>query len=92
MNKVAILGHFALGVDKANGQTIKTKIVGAALKQEIGNEKVDYFDTMGGWKFLFKMPFVMLKMLKSHQHIIIMAENAYADHQQDDQDKHRNKG
>ena len=72
MNKVAILGHFALGVDKANGQTIKTKIVGAALKQEIGNEKVDYFDTMGGWKFLFKMPFVMLKMLKSHQHIIIM--------------------
>lgn len=72
MNKVAILGHFALGVDKANGQTIKTKIVGATLKQEIGENLVDYYDTMGGWKFLIKMPFIMLKMLKGYQHIIIM--------------------
>jgi len=72
MKKVAILGHFAIGVDKANGQTIKTKIVGTTLKQEIGEEQVDYYDTMGGWKFLFKMPLIMLRMLRGHKHVIIM--------------------
>ena len=70
--KVAILGHFALGVDKANGQTIKTKIVGATLKQEIGEEQVDYYDTMGGWKFLIRLPFTMFSLLRSHSHAIIM--------------------
>lgn len=72
MKKVAILGHFGIGVDKANGQTIKTKIVGTTLKQEIGEEQVDYYDTMGGWKFLFKMPLIMLRMLRGHKHVIIM--------------------
>lgn len=72
MKKVAILGHFALGVDKANGQTIKTKIVGATLKLEIGEEQVDYYDTMGGWKFLIRLPFIMLRMLRSHSNVIIM--------------------
>ena len=72
MKKVAILGHFAIGTDKANGQTIKTKIVGATLRQEIGEEHVDYFDTMGGWAFLLKMPFIMISMLQNHANIIIM--------------------
>ena len=72
MKKAAILGHFALGTDKANGQTIKTKIVGSALQEEIGKEQVDFYDTMGGWKFLIRMPWVMLRMLWSHRNIIIM--------------------
>ena len=72
MKKVAILGHFAFGTDKANGQTIKTKIVAAALKKEIGEEQMGFFDTMGGWLFLVKMPFMMLRMLWSYRNIIIM--------------------
>ena len=72
MRKVAILGHFALGTDKANGQTIKTKIVGATLQSEIGAEQVAFFDTMGGWKFLVKMPFVMLSILRRHRNVIVM--------------------
>ena len=72
MRKIAILGHFALGTTKANGQTIKTKIVGAALKNEFGEEQVAYYDTMGGWKFLLKMPFVMLQILRNHKNVIIM--------------------
>lgn len=72
MKKVAILGHFGIGKDKANGQTIKTKIVGAALRKEIGKGEVDYFDSMGGWLFLLKMPIIMLRMLRSHRNIIIM--------------------
>ena len=72
MKKAAILGHFAFGEDKANGQTIKTKIVGGALRREIGEEQVDCYDTMGGWAFLLKMPFVMLRMLRSHHNVIVM--------------------
>ena len=72
MKKVAILGHFALGMEKANGQTIKTKIVGKALRKEIGEEQVGFFDTMGGWWFLIKMPFIMLRMLWSYRNIVIM--------------------
>mgnify|MGYP002621239669 CR=1 FL=1 len=72
MKKAAILGHFAFGEDKANGQTIKTKIVSGALRREIGEEQVDCYDTMGGWAFLLKMPFVMLRMLRSHHNVIVM--------------------
>ena len=72
MKRLAILGHFALGTEKANGQTIKTKIVGAALQNEFGEGQVCFFDTMGGWKFLMKMPFVMLRILRKHQNVIIM--------------------
>lgn len=72
MKKVAILGHFGFGKNKANGQTIKTKIVGAALRKEIGEDEVIFFDTMGGWLFLLKMPMIMLRMLRSHRNIIIM--------------------
>lgn len=72
LKKVAILGHFAFGKDKANGQTIKTKIIGEALRKEVGKNEVDFFDTMGGWKFLLKMPLVMIRMLLKHRNIIIM--------------------
>ena len=72
MNKVAILGHFAFGMDKANGQTIKTKIIGAELKKVLGDEEVVYFDTMGGWKFLFKMPFTLIRLLRNYRNIVFL--------------------
>ena len=72
MNKVAILGHFAFGMDKANGQTIKTKIVGAELKKVLGDEEVDFFDTMGGWKFLLKMPFTIIRLLRNYRNIVFL--------------------
>jgi Glycosyltransferase len=72
MRKAAVLGHFAFGIEKANGQTIKTKILGNALREEIGKEQVDYYDTMGGAKFLLKLPFVLLGILRSHRNIIFL--------------------
>jgi len=71
MKRVCMLGHFAFGVDKANGQTIKAKILATELKQQIGDENVDLYDTMGGWRFVMRMPFVLLKMLRNYQHVVI---------------------
>ncbi len=66
-----MLGHYAFGMDKANGQTIKAKILTTELKRQIGEESVDLYDTMGGWKFLLRMPFVIFQMLKNHRHVVI---------------------
>lgn len=72
MRTIAILGHFAFGRDKVNGQTVKTKIVGTTLQKEIGDEQVTFFDTMGGWIFLIKLPFVLLRILRNHLNVIVM--------------------
>ena len=72
MKKAAILGHFAFGEDKANGQTIKTKIVGAELKKHFGEDEVTFYDTMGGWKFLLKLPFVLIHILYKHKNVVLL--------------------
>lgn len=72
MKKVAILGHFGFGMDKANGQTIKTKIIGAELRRQYGDSEVDFYDTMGGVKFLMRLPFVLFTILKNHRNVIIL--------------------
>ncbi|MBQ3629716.1 MAG: glycosyltransferase family 4 protein [Prevotella sp.] len=72
MKKVVILGHFAFGKDKANGQTIKTKIVGDWVKRELGEQHVDFHDTMGGWKFVLSLPVVAFRLLSSYRNIIFL--------------------
>ncbi len=72
LKKVAILGHFAFGLEKANGQTVKTKIIGAELRQQLGTDNVDYYDTMGGFSFLMRLPFVLFSILFNHRNVIIL--------------------
>lgn len=72
MKKVVVLGHFAFGLDKANGQTIKTKVVGDELKRAFGKDEVDFEDTMGGWRFMLRLPMVLTRMLWSHSNIVIL--------------------
>ena len=72
MKKVVILGHFAFNKDKANGQTIKTKIVAAELQRVLGHEEVGMEDTMGGIRFLLRLPFVLLRMLRHYQNIVFL--------------------
>lgn len=66
------MGHFAFGMEKANGQTIKTKIVGAELAKKYGDEQVGCFDTMGGWRFLCRLPRVLHSMLKNHECVVLL--------------------
>lgn len=72
MKAIAILGHFAFNMEKANGQTIKTKIIGAELQKQVGTADVDYYDTMGGFSFLLRLPFVLFSILRHHRNVVIL--------------------
>ena len=72
MKRVVILGHFAFGMNKSNGQTIKTVFVANELKRSIGEENVDLEDTVGGFRFLLRLPFILFKLLRKYSNIIIL--------------------
>lgn len=72
MKKIGVLGHFALGTQKSDGQTIKTRIVGEALRHSYGDTNVDFIDTVGGWHFLLRLPTVLLSILFKYQNIIML--------------------
>ena len=72
MKKVVILGHFAFGMNKSNGQTIKTEFIASEVKQILGEENVDLEDTVGGFRFFLRLPFVLFKLMRRYANIIIM--------------------
>ena len=72
MKKVVVMGHFAFGMDKANGQTIKTKVIGNELRRVFGDSEVSFEDTMGGLKFLIRLPLAILRMLRHHRNVVIL--------------------
>ena len=71
MKKVAVIGHFAYGMEYLDGQTIKTKIVTEELQKQLGDEQVGKTDTHGGIKTLFKAPFHAFNALKNSKNVII---------------------
>ena len=76
MKKIAIIGHFGLGLNLLNGQTIKTKIVAAELERAFGKEEVLKVDTHGGVVSLLKLPFMLLfSLAKSRNVVILPAQN-----------------
>lgn len=70
--KLCVCGHFAFGENKLNGQTIKTKIVTDALVQRLGQHSVMQIDTCGGIKALFRLPFVLTKVLRCCDNLVIL--------------------
>lgn len=68
---IGVIGHFGLGLDMLNGQTIKTKIVTNALEDRVGNDEVLKVDTHGGIKTYLKLPFEIIRLLKCCKNIII---------------------
>ena len=71
MKKVVVLGHFAFGMNKSNGQTIKTQFIAIELKRSLGDENVDMEDTVGGFRFLLRLPFVLFRLMRKYSNIII---------------------
>lgn len=69
--KTSVFGHFGEENTLLNGQTIKTKIVTEALCDLLGKEQVLKFDTSGGKKQLLKVPFQVVKAMKSSDNVII---------------------
>ena len=76
MRRVAVIGHFGLGLNLLNGQTIKTKIVAAELERAFGKEEVFKMDTHGGVISLLKLPFILLfSLIKCKNVVILPAQN-----------------
>lgn len=72
MKKVSVIGHFAVGLQYLNGQTIKTKIVTGELERVLGADQVAIVDTHGGRKMLLKSPFQVLGALKNSANVVIL--------------------
>ncbi len=72
MKSIAILGHFALGRQQYDGQTIKTRIIGNEILQQYGEQNVSLFDTHRGWLTLLKLPWILLHLLIGYRNIVIM--------------------
>ena len=72
MKKIAIVGHFGFGKNLLNGQTIKTKVLAEALKEQIGEDNVFCVDTHGRIKMLIKLILKMPLVLKRSDDIIML--------------------
>ena len=72
MKKISIIGHFGLGENLLNGQTVKTKIVADELCRRYGEDQVERTDTHGGVKTLLKAPFQIFHALKTSKNVIIL--------------------
>ena len=71
MNTVCILGHFGVGENLLNGQTIKTKIISEELQRQLGQAQVSIIDTHGGLKTLAKAPHQCLAALQKSRNVVI---------------------
>lgn len=71
MKKVGIIGHFGFGLDLANGQTIKTKIVVEEISKIFENSVITV-DAHGGWRAIIPVLLGCVKMEFSCKNIIIM--------------------
>lgn len=72
MKKVSVIGHFAVGRQYLNGQTIKTKIVAGELERVLGSDQISSVDTHGGRKTLLKAPFQVVRALKDSRNVVIL--------------------
>lgn len=71
MSRVAVIGHFGIGLDLVNGQTIKTKIVTDEVEKYC-NEKAMLIDAHGGIKAIIPVVLGSVKSLLMCKNVILM--------------------
>lgn len=72
MKRVCIIGHFGIGKQLLNGQTIKTKIITEEITKSFGEQQVSLLDTSVS---IIRFPIIVLKVLYEHirhENIIMM--------------------
>lgn len=69
--RVGIIGHYGVGLDLANGQTIKTRIITEAIEKKL-NEKVYIVDAHGGVRAIIPVIIGCFKALRNCENVIIM--------------------
>lgn len=72
MKKVGVCGHFGIGKNLLNGQTVKTKTITEELENQLGQDQVLIADTHGGLKHLPKMTIHTWRLFKQCENIIIL--------------------
>lgn len=75
MKKVAVIGHYAVGLEYFDGQTVKTKILTKELCKQLGENEILQFDTHGGVKALIKAPFQVWQAFRKAKNIIMLPAN-----------------
>ncbi len=70
--KVGVIGHFGLGKEFLDGQTVKTKTLAKELKNIFGDEQITLYDTHNSLRFLMTLPFIGIRILRSCNNIIIL--------------------
>lgn len=69
--KVGIIGHFGFGLDLANGQTIKTKIVSDVISKAVCGS-VSYVDAHGGAKAILPVALGCVRLLRQCDNVIVL--------------------
>lgn len=72
MKKVGVSGHFGIGLNMLNGQTIKTKIITNELKHQLGNDQVAIVDTHGGAKAIPRMFVQLWRLFRDCETVVIL--------------------
>lgn len=76
ISKISICGHFGLGFEFLDGQTVKTKTIYNELNKRFGAENVECIDTHGGLKKIPMLLINLFNVFESCQNIIMLpAEN-----------------
>lgn len=69
---IAVIGNIAQGREATNGQTIKTRIVVDQLEAVYGAGAVRCVDTVGGWRFLLRLPLVAHRTLSDCSNVVML--------------------
>lgn len=72
MKKICVCGHFGLGKNLLNGQTVKTKIITNELEKYYGKENIVRIDTHGGKRTVVKILIKLFGALASGREVVIM--------------------
>lgn len=70
--KIGVCGHFGIGFQMLNGQTIKTKIITDELKHQLGEDQVAVVDTHGGLKAIPKIFGQSWKLFSSCETVVML--------------------
>lgn len=72
MKKMGVSGHFGVGLNMLNGQTIKTKVMTDELKNQLGDAQVAIVDTHGGIKAMPRMFIQSWKLFRNCENIVML--------------------
>lgn len=71
-NKVLVIGNFNFGTESFNGQTRKTRDYFHYLKEEFGEDKVTYFDTVNFKKKPIRSMISLIRKSKKNMNIVLL--------------------